>query len=354
MGDSSSWREPWGVLTLAALLLVFDAAPGRAADLVVSREVFVDPSRPTRAVAPFEGASDRRLETWVWHPEDLEAGGPWPLIVYSHGTFGRPDNATHFVEMLAKNGYLVAAPVYPLTSSLSHAGLSAADVTDGGNQPADLRFVIDSLLAHPRFGPAIDASRIGATGISLGGVTTYFATFAFPTRDPRIAASALIGAGDPVYAALSYGLGFAGVMPAPVPVPALLLEGDADVFTWLTGGPGANYARLVAPKYWVQLAAAPHVWFGNRDHVPPDDRNPDCDWFEANAGMVPPICRQRRPLIEPARQKEITREALLAFFDAHLKGDEAARKRLLSLGERAPEVTLRYEVPKAPVAAGAP
>ena len=183
-----------------------------------------------------------------------------------------------------------------------------------------------------------------ATGISLGGITTYFASFGLPTRDPRIKASAPIAPGDPPYASLSFALGFDGVVPAPVSTPALLLVGDADVFEAATGGSAAAYARLHAPKYQVMISDAPHVWFGNGDHVPPDDLNPDCIWFEENSGTRPPMCAERRPLIDPARQKQIARHALLAFFDAYLKDDPDAHARLGAIGETFAEVTLRQEL----------
>ncbi len=326
--------------------------------LGIAREVFIDTSRPTKASPPFTGSPDRRLDTWIWYPADVAAangpvadapfaqGGPWPLIIYSHGTYGRPDNATHICEYLASRGYVVAAPAFPLTSSVSHTKLSAADVSDAGNQPRDVSFLIDSLLAHPRFGPAIDAEHIGATGISLGGITTYFASFGYPTLDPRIVASAPIAPGDPVYAALGFGLGFGGTVPAPVNVPVLLLVGDADVFSAATGRLGAAYARLWPPKYMVEIRNAPHVWFGDRDHVPPENRNPDCLWFEENTGMQPPLCEERRELIEPALQKTIVRYALGAFFDAYLKGDADALGRIGSIDETFDDVTLHREIAK--------
>ena len=340
---------------LGGLGLAVLPACAAAEGIGVARETFVDASRPTQASPPFAGAPDRRLDTWIWYPaategdgpiDDAEplAGGPWPLIVYSHGTYGRPDNATHFIEHLVRNGYVVAAPAFPLTSSVAHTQLPAADVTDAGSQPGDVSFVIDSLLSHPRLGRLIDAERIGATGISLGGITTYFLSFGIPTRDERIKASAPIAGGDPPYAALSFGLGFAGVLPAPLSTPALLLVGDADVFEAQTGGPAAAYARLLAPKYQVMIGAAPHVWFGDRDHVPPDDINPDCIWFENNTGAQPPMCAERRPLIEPARQKEITRHALLAFFDGYLKDDAEALERLRAIGATFDAVTLQQEL----------
>ena len=333
------------------------SAEVHAGGIGLAREVFVDTSRKTKPSSPFEGAPVRRLDTWIWYPADtigdepvsnapLRRGSARPLILYSHGTYGRPDNATHFCEYLASHGYIVAAPAFPLTSSASHTGLPAADTSDGGNQPGDVSFVIDSLLAHPRFGPAIDGSRIGATGISLGGITTYFASFGLPTRDPRIKASAPIAAGDPPYAALGFGLGFEGTVPSPVSLPALLLVGDADVFSSTTGGPRAAYARLLPPKYMVEIHNAPHVWFGDRAQVPAENRNPDCLWFEKNTDMLPSMCAERRPLIDPARQKEIVRYALRAFFDAYLKSDAKALARIGSMGETFEEVTLPRQLSK--------
>ena len=241
---------------------------------------------------------------------------------------------------------MVAAPAFPLTSRVAHTKLPAADVSDAGKQPGDVSFVIDSLLAHPRFAPVIDAKRIGTTGISLGGITTYFASFGFPTLDPRIGASAPIAAGDPPSAALGFGLGFEGTVPAPVSVPALLLVGDADVFSSTTGGPKPAYARLEPPKYMVEIRDAPHLWFGNNAEVPPENQNPDCLWFAKQTEMILPMCAERRALIDPARQKEIVRHALLAFFDAYLKGDAAALARIGSVDETFEEVTLHEDVSK--------
>ncbi|MFP8874996.1 MAG: hypothetical protein VCB42_10865 [Myxococcota bacterium] len=342
-------------LTFGACMLLFASGAAADAGVGLAREVFVDASRPTNPSPPFEGSSTRRLDTWIWYPAAVAPGlpvadapfaegGPWPLIVYSHGTYGRPDNASHFCEYLASRGYVVAAPAFPLTSRVAHTGLPAADVSDAGHQPGDVSFVIDSLLTDPRFGPAIDDKRIGATGISLGAITTYFASFGFPSLDPRIKASAPIAAGDPPYAALSFGLGFEGTVHAPVSLPVMLLVGDADVFSSTTGGPRAAYARLASPKYMVEIRDAPHLWFGNNSNVPPGNLNPDCVWFKEHTQMLPPMCAERRPLIDPARQKVIVRHALTAFFDAYLKGRTDALSRIGAIGETFDEVTLHQEV----------
>ena len=334
------------------------AAPGDAPFGVgMARVTFTDPTRPTKATGNFAGTPDRRLDVIVWYPskvageepvEDapIAEGTTWPLVIYSHGTGGSPDNASHIAMHLARHGYVFAAAAYPLTSSVSFANLDSAQLSlsDSGNQPKDVSFMIDALLDHPVFGKAIDPDHIGSTGISLGAVTSYFLSYGLQTRDPRISANAMIATADPPYAALSFGLGFNGTIHADVSVPALIFAGTRDVFDSTTGGPYAYYARLRSPKYHVMIEGAPHVWFSDRSDVPPDGKNPDCGFFEANApDMVLPLCEERGGLIDPMRQKAIVQSIIQAFFDAYLKGEEGGLERLRGAGDEFSEVKLVHE-----------
>ncbi len=321
----------------------------------VARLSFVDTSRPTKAVGDFAGTPNRRIDALVWYPARAEGaeplsdaplaeGGPWPLVIYSHGTYGAPDNASHIAIHLARRGYVVAAPVFPLTSRVSFAKLPAAELSDAGNQPKDVSFLIDKLLAHPLFGKAIDSDHVGSTGISLGAVTSYFLSYGVQTRDPRISANAMIATADPPYAALSFALGFDGTVHADVSVPSLIFAGTRDVFDSTTGGPYATFSRLRSPKYHAMIEGAPHVWFGDGRRMPPGGKNPDCQFFERNAPeLVLPLCDERGGLIDPDRQKEIVRAVIAAFFDGYLKQDESAREELRRAGLDFSEVTLRLE-----------
>ncbi len=303
---------------------------------------YVDKTRPVKAFGAFPGTPDRRLDVFVWYPVAKEAaanaagapaaGGPWPLVLYAHGTMGHADNATHIVRDLVSHGYVVAAPNFPLTSPASFAKVTAPDLSDVVNQTKDLSFIIDSLLSDSFFAPLIDRQKIGSMGHSLGAVTNYFAVFGSRTREPRIAAVALLGAGDPVQAALSNDMGFGGSWTMPSHVPVLFLSAEKDLFARMTGGPHAAYYRVIAPKFEVMVNKGAHVWFRDGADQPADNKNPDCLFFERSApGMTVPGCQERIPLIGPALQQEITRTALRAFFDAELKGDESGRRRLLAL-----------------------
>jgi len=106
---------------------------------------------------------------------NLSAGrqGPFPLIVFAHGFAGHPDKFTKLFAAWAAGGYVVAAPAFPLTND--HVTIDGGDAV---NQPADVSFVLDEVLAlgkrrGSRLFHAVKRSRIGAAGLSLGGVTTY-------------------------------------------------------------------------------------------------------------------------------------------------------------------------------------
>ena len=133
------------IVVIVVLTLAGSARAAAAQGIGMARATFVDASRPTKASPPFGGAPDRRLDTWIWYPADVDgddpvenapaqtAGIPWPLGIFSHGTYSRPDSSTHFCEHLARSGYVVAAPSFPLTSRTAHTALPAADVSDAGS-----------------------------------------------------------------------------------------------------------------------------------------------------------------------------------------------------------------------------
>lgn len=302
------------------------------------RRTYIDRARGTRPCGSFPGSADRRLDVLIWRP----AGeGPFPLVVYCHGTNGMAGESLYLVEALSRAGYVVAAPEFPLTSRAAHTGIAAADVTDAPEQVRDVSFAIDRLLADEVVGSSIDGGRIALAGHSLGGVTTYFATYGMQCRDPRIRASIPVAASDPVASALANGLGFAGIQHAPVPVPVLFLSAEKDLFARMAGRPGAAFARVEPPKHHVMIARGTHVWFHDGDDQPADHRNPDCLWFDAYLPGVPiPGSEQRVPLIGAARQQQIAARAIVDFLDGYLRDDADALARLEAISAVYPEAMI--------------
>lgn len=88
----------------------------------------------------------------------------YPLIVYSHGYTAHGLWDLGHMKYLASHGYIVVA--------LQHGDGRNSFQGCLGERPVAISRILDYILADPVFGPAIDTSRIGMTGTSLGGYTT--------------------------------------------------------------------------------------------------------------------------------------------------------------------------------------
>jgi len=184
----------------------------------------------------------------------LTGGGPFPLIVFGHGFAVTPAIYSRLLQSWARAGFVVAAPVFPLGSAGAPGGPDEADVI---NQPADMSFVITSLLAlsgaSPGSGPLaalIDPARVAVAGHSDGAETALAVAYSRRFRDPRVRASVILSG------AMMSGIGgytFTAGGPA-----LLAMQGTADTFnepryTY------AYFARARRPKYLLRLIGAEHL-----------------------------------------------------------------------------------------------
>jgi dienelactone hydrolase len=212
-------------------------------------ETFVDASRGTESANGQGNAPTRTLVTVIHYPQ---SDGPFPLIVLAHGQTGHPNKFSQLTTAWASAGFVVAAPVFPLTNNQTPFR------TDGDyvNQPADVSFVIDQMLARSQDhdGPLarrVDKGHIGVAGLSLGGATVYGVVFNRCCRDQRIDA-ALVMAGIllPYDAAYEF--------PS---VPLLIINGNSD-------SRGRDpYGMARPPKYLMTLERP--------THSPPFEDTPD-------------------------------------------------------------------------------
>jgi len=238
------------------------AEPTYAVGLRVIR--FVDRSRTIR----LKGGRriPRTLVTVVRYPAEGAAGqndiagappatgGPFPLVVFAHGFAVTPAIYSSLLQSWARAGFVVAAPLFPLSSAGAPGGPDENDVL---NQPADMSFVITSLLAESASGVAgdplaklIDPTRIAVAGHSDGAETALAVGYSRRYRDPRVRASIVMSG------AMMSGI---GGYSYPAGSPALLaMQGTADVFN----EPKYTYAYFKAarrPKFLLRLLHAEHL-----------------------------------------------------------------------------------------------
>jgi predicted dienelactone hydrolase len=144
------------------------------------------------------------------------------MLIYSHGFMSFRQEGLYLAHFLASHGYTVVAADYPMTGFYAPDGPLMEDVI---NQPADISFLIDSMLER-NADPAdtlyntIDPDKIAVAGVSLGALTTSLVTFHRRMRDPRIAAAISIAGPSNIFTADFY---------ADEDVPFLMIYGDSDV-----------------------------------------------------------------------------------------------------------------------------
>jgi dienelactone hydrolase len=224
------------------------AAPTAPLDVDVATETFVDASRPTAAGTQTPARPDRTIVTRIAHPTE---GGPYPLIVLSHGATGHPDEYTEAIRRWASDGFVVAAPTFPLTNRDVPDAL--ANVGDVVNQPGDVSFVVDQVLAanddpSSPLHDLVDPEAVGAVGHSLGGATTWAVSFNTATRDERIDSVV-------VFAALTFPMA-GGEYEYDSGLPLLVLHGDRDDVP--LDADRSAYEQAVSPKWFVTLRGADH------------------------------------------------------------------------------------------------
>src|SRR3954454_3317119 len=89
-------------------------------DGVTSRVLqLVDPSRTTDPTPLDRGNADatsgRSLPTTLYYP--ASGTGPFPVVVFGHGLDAVPSGYRYLLQSWAAAGFVVAAPLFPLTSS---------------------------------------------------------------------------------------------------------------------------------------------------------------------------------------------------------------------------------------------
>jgi predicted dienelactone hydrolase len=200
------------------------------------------------------------------------AAGRFPLVLFSHGFGGCSTQAAFFTEALAGDGYVVVAPDHR-DATVCHVAAPARPANKEPEEPFrspriwsdstyadrrdDLEVAISDLLRAPDLARHIDATRIAATGHSLGGYTALGISGAWPSwKERRIVAAVLFS---------PYAFPFLtnGDL-SRIGVPLIYEGGTRDaIITPATQRPGGFYALSPPPKYFVDITGAGHLSFAD-------------------------------------------------------------------------------------------
>lgn len=224
---------------------------------------FEDTSRPIEATDKHAAAPSRSLPTTIYYPtpgavlfeQAPVADGPLPMLMYSHGYSSSRDEATPVATQAASYGYIVVVPEFPLTNIFAPDG---PDIMDAVNQPGDVSYLIDQMLAFSKdpndlFANKVDETRIGAVGLSLGGLTTLLVSYHPKLHDERIKAVL------PIAGLSSF---FAEGFYHTRELPMLILHGDLDAFINYEFNGRRTFTRAAPNARLVTVAKGTHAAWG--------------------------------------------------------------------------------------------
>lgn len=268
---------------------------------------------------PIETPSGRILNWMIWYPvapgdtEGLEpynylsllegtafkeapvaSGGPWPLLVFSHGNQGIKEQSYFFTEHLAKMGFVVASPDHQWNTALDYDSDQTPLIAL--ERPADVSAVIDRILDPLPSDPewlagAIMEDRIAVAGHSFGGYTTMMAGGTHAVIPQELLDDCEVDPGD-FYCSLVGELGTdpidlgdarigAGIAMAPAgyalfgdeglaqhDIPTLVIGGTLDDTTTMEGDIIPIYEGIPGPKALLTVEGGDHFTFSDLCSIP--------------------------------------------------------------------------------------
>ncbi len=133
---------------------------------------------------------------------DIAAGGPFPVVLFSHGNQGFRFQSFFLTEFLASHGYIVIAADHTYNAGISQlpSGLVMYDgtsIAQFGLRVSDMSYLLDVLVdlnaddPDGRFTGKVDAENVGISGHSFGGMTAMQAV----ADDSRITVGAPMASG---------------------------------------------------------------------------------------------------------------------------------------------------------------
>jgi pimeloyl-ACP methyl ester carboxylesterase len=349
---STSGATPGGVSDAGPA--VVDAGSGKdvdaaAATVGVTTRTWTDMTRPTPANGTAAAKTSRTLVTEVWYPTSahgvspirdapLAPGGPYPLVLFVHGSGSGRQVYSYLTIGLAQAGYVVAAADFPLTAMSTPGGSSDLHVSD---EVGDLSFLCDQLKAasgdaSDALKGAVDGLGYAVVGHSTGGAVAELAAFAGDdaqiTHDPRVVAVVPLS-GDACM--------FDPAFFKSRAVPIFAIGATNDLFVRFANSGQWVMDNTNPPHLLADLVGGQHIYFtditfltdGDLGPVPTGPTSDLAVTLQAygDAGACLPVPEAgTAPALTAATQHAFVIQLVTAYLDAEMKHDSAQLSGILA------------------------
>ncbi len=230
-------------------------------------EQFVDATR-----------KDRTLAVEVWYPADApskptpyelipgvtfksplstagataSSEGPFPVVVFSHGSGGLRQQSASIVETIASHGFVVVAPDHPGNTAIDQLlGTQTPPKVTARNRVLDVGVLLDRLEAGKLAGGLVDTEQVAVMGHSFGGFTALASAGGYDgiEGDPRV---------DAVVALAPFSQFLSDEDLASIDVPLLVMTGSEDTTTPIEDQSTRPVDRAGAEASLVEIDGAGH------------------------------------------------------------------------------------------------
>jgi pimeloyl-ACP methyl ester carboxylesterase len=312
----------------------------------VTTRTWVDTTRPTPANGTAPAQSSRTLVTEIWYPlsiveppgtttvrdAPLAAGGPYPLVLFVHGSSADRTQYTYLTTALAQHGYVVAAADFPLTALDTPGGPSDFHVS---YQVGDLSFLCDQMKAtsadpNDELSGAVTGTSYAVVGHSTGGAVAELAAFAgndsMITHDPRVTAVVPLSGDACMFDAAFF---------KSRVVPVFAIGATNDLFVRFANSGQWVFDNTNPPHLLADLVGGQHIYFtditflqdSDLDPVPTGPTSPLAVTLDAygDAGECLPVPPPgTAPALAPATQHALVIQLVTAYLDAEMKSDPSS------------------------------
>ena len=249
----------------------------------IARCTFTDPTRETKNYGTGALTPGRTMITEIRYPtlspkpgESESPGanparrhGPFPLVVFAHGYDLTPDTYKNLLDVWARAGFVVAAPLFPDTNAnaVDALGKIFAPEADDANQPGDVASLVKRTLADataassgcPLLDGLVKPGGAAIAGQSDGAVTVDALAYAAAYQVPGTPIKAVISLSGEEYPA-----------PSGAPTPYASVNGGPPLLVTQSATDTCN-----PPQYSRTFYGAidqPDKWFleiRDANHLPP-------------------------------------------------------------------------------------
>lgn len=239
------------------------------------------------------------MNGWLFVPDSATAENPAPAVVVSHGMYNNKGmQDLNFVE-LARRGYVVLAQDMP----------NHGDSENTENLGGVLMGLYESVKVLADM-PSVDASRIGITGHSLGGMSCNMATSLDNMAETPLVAAILLNSADATYGGEE---GFANIYGSR---DVGIVAGQYD--EWFFGDTDANGNPTLPKDYLANKNAQSFLHFGT-DPAGQDVREADTVYTETIDGQEAMRVIYNPAIIHPwSHFSQRSTVATISFFEQAL------------------------------------